>query len=75
MYSIVWLYRVPETQPPEEEGGSETEGDDPGTTEDIEEKVEAANNDIEDDEPGMWEETFKTHTDSKPYGQFPESST
>ena len=21
-----------------------------------------------DDEPGMWEETFKSHTDSKPYG-------
>ena len=22
----------------------------------------------EDDEPGMWEETFKSHVDSKPYG-------
>ena len=21
-----------------------------------------------DDEPGMWEETFKSHSDSKPYG-------
>ena len=22
-----------------------------------------------DDQPGMWEETFKTHHDSKPYGK------
>lgn len=25
----------------------------------------------EKDEPGAWEETFKTHTDSKPYGEGP----
>lgn len=23
----------------------------------------------EKDEPGAWEETFKTHSDSKPYGK------
>ena len=23
---------------------------------------------LEEDEPGMWEETFKSHVDSKPYG-------
>lgn len=23
---------------------------------------------VEEEEPGLWEETFKSHTDSKPYG-------
>lgn len=39
----------------EEEGGSE-------------EPVEPDMDDREPEEPGMWEETFKTHHDSKPYG-------
>lgn len=30
--------------------------------------TESANGEEEPEEPGMWEETFKTHHDSKPYG-------
>ena len=45
-----------ETHEGEEEGDKEGEG---------EESPQAQSN----GEPGMWEETFKTHHDSKPYGK------
>ena len=75
MHSFV--HRIPEAAPPaeESEGKTDAEGEDPGNEEANEEQEavepepepEATNN--EDDEPGMWEETFKTHHDSKPYGE------
>lgn len=37
-----------------------------------EKQAEQANNDAaqQQEEPDMWEETFKSHTDSKPDGKF-----
>lgn len=64
----------------EEDNQPESEGDDPDNqepNEDLEEagaetnegqEMEAAKEEEEDDEPGMWDEMFKTHRDSKPYG-------
>ncbi len=46
----------------------EAEGDDPGDLETNEDQEEQTN-DGEQEEEGMWEETFKTHYDSKPYGE------
>ena len=71
-----------ENPPPSEEGGVVNEngasnggGEDVPTdtppTEELPEvregEVESSSND-EPEEPGMWEETFKSHHDSKPYG-------
>jgi alpha 1,3-glucosidase len=47
-----------------------SEGEEQAETTTNEQQQEHQNN-AEDDEPDMWEETFKTHTDSKPNG--PES--
>ena len=43
-----------------EEGDEEAKGE--------EEKGDSESVEVED-ELGMWEETFKTHSDSKPYGE------
>lgn len=77
------MHRVPPPPPPSEsppvegEEGEDIaeaipeEGEHPVPSEE-EESIEAAMDEEEDDgdsdEPGMWEETFKTHHDSKPYG-------
>ncbi len=53
---------------PEDEENEEVvpEGEE---AEDVTEEPEAeAGIDDEEDEPGMWDEMFKTHKDSKPYG-------
>jgi len=50
----------------EDEGeGGEEGGNEPAVEEDEPVTPEPA---TEEDEPGSWEETFKTHTDSKPHG-------
>ena len=57
-----------DTPQSEEEGGEgEADGGDQGGNEEEGDPVtpEPAK---EEDEPGSWEETFKTHTDSKPHG-------
>ena len=38
------------------------------TSENGEEEMAENNEGYEAEEPGMWEETFKSHHDSKPYG-------
>ena len=57
----------------QEEKVPEAEGDAPGDEETNEkgeeEEPEAEAVNVEDDEPGTWEETFKTYPDSKPYGE------
>ena len=66
-----------------EEGASETPGSVPGEEnaptkegvpmeeeEEEEEVVEGEEVVGGDDEPGMWEETFKSYHDSKPHGEF-----
>ena len=70
---------MPTPAPPPEDGGENGEdGDNPDSDGDNEEVEphEEANPDGEDvapvegdEEPGMWEETFKSHSDSKPYGR------
>lgn len=78
------LTRVKEEPKPEEEPEQENkEEEDTGNQEDDPDKEEGDIEDLEDDdedemdspptdngddEAGMWEETFKTHHDSKPYG-------
>ena len=52
----------PEEEEEEEELGKEMKEDG--------EKVEEREEDDEEEKPGMWQETFKTHHDSKPYGNF-----
>ena len=37
---------------------------------DEEDELDAPPADGGDEEAGMWEETFKTHHDSKPYGMY-----
>ena len=73
---------LPTPAPPSEDEGemNDDDGDNPDSDDDNEKAepeeevhsdggVEAAP--VEgDDEPGMWEETFKSHSDSKPYGQY-----
>ena len=67
--------------PPEDEGeGDDKEDLDEGGDDDeqLQKEAKAADSKKEeeepppvvggDDEPGMWEETFKSHSDSKPYG-------
>ncbi len=57
----------------QEEEVPEAEGDAPGDEEAneevAEEEPEAEAVNVEDEEPEMWEETFKTYPDSKPYGE------
>uniref|UniRef100_A0A6I8N9D2 Neutral alpha-glucosidase AB n=2 Tax=Ornithorhynchus anatinus TaxID=9258 RepID=A0A6I8N9D2_ORNAN len=48
------------------EGGGTPDGETPTDGDKPEETGEKPKE--EEDEPGAWEETFKTHTDSKPYG-------
>ena len=70
------MYRfMPTAPPPPEDEDEDNEGDDPDKEGDNEEQVveEEKAEDVPpveggDDEPGMWEETFKSHSDSKPYG-------
>ena len=69
---------LPTPAPPSEDGGED--GDNPDSEDDNEEAepekevnpdgVEDAAPVEGDDEPGMWEETFKSHSDSKPYGGY-----
>ena len=40
-----------------------------GETSNEEENVTKNSEDVPTNQPGMWEETFKTHHDSKPYGK------
>lgn len=61
--------------PPEDEGeGDDKEDSDEGRDDDEQLQKEAKEEEEPppvvggDDEPGMWEETFKSHSDSKPYG-------
>ena len=60
-------------QDTEEEGNdgkSEGEGGEEGGEEVMSEEEGGDSESVEvEDEPGMWEETFKTHSDSKPYGE------
>ena len=70
---VTCVDRFVPTAPPAEEGDGE--GDNPdqeGDNEDQQEKEEEDVPPVEgaDDEPGMWEETFKSHADSKPYGEW-----
>ncbi len=48
-----------------EDGATETVNE-----EDLNENSEEEPTQSSNDEPGMWEETFKTHHDSKPYGMY-----
>ena len=54
--------------PTPEDGGTKNEEDGPdGDSEEVRESEEVAP--VEgDNEPGMWEEVFNSHYDSKPYG-------
>ncbi|CAH1791374.1 unnamed protein product [Owenia fusiformis] len=58
---------------PKEGDGEEQEEvlDDDDDDDDDDDNNDDKNNDAEGEEPGMWEETFKTHKDTKPLG--PES--
>ena len=61
------------TAPPPEEGDGE--GDNPDQDGDNEEQQEKKVEDVppiegDEEEPGMWEESFKSHSDSKPYGEW-----
>ncbi|XP_058161281.1 neutral alpha-glucosidase AB isoform X2 [Dasypus novemcinctus] len=47
---------------------AEGDGAQPEETPGDDDKPEETQGKAEKDEPGAWEETFKTHTDSKPYG-------
>ncbi len=58
---------VPEEEVPEAEG--DAPGDEEANEEVAEEEPEAEAVNVEDEEPEMWEETFKTYPDSKPYGE------
>ncbi|XP_071275704.1 neutral alpha-glucosidase AB isoform X2 [Agelaius tricolor] len=58
--------RDPPKDPPGEEGAAQ-EGPEDGTGSTQSEKPTEPPAEPEE-EPGAWEETFKTHTDSKPYG-------
>ncbi|XP_056365904.1 LOW QUALITY PROTEIN: neutral alpha-glucosidase AB [Oenanthe melanoleuca] len=58
--------RDPPKDPPGEEGAAQ-EGPEDGTGSTQSEKPPQPPAEPEE-EPGAWEETFKTHTDSKPYG-------
>ena len=73
---------MPTPAPPPEDGGEDNgeDGDDPDSDGDNEEAEpqeeavpDAGGEDVVpvegDEEPGMWEETFKSHSDSKPYGR------
>ena len=65
-------FRVQEEEPvkpaePAEEGG-EQQQQQPNAEKQAENNQNP--NQGDEDESGMWEETFKTHTDSKPNGEF-----
>ncbi|XP_030647967.1 neutral alpha-glucosidase AB isoform X2 [Chanos chanos] len=53
---------------PRKDTKSETEADHAEGKEDDPEQEGEKNGNEEEDKPGMWEETFKSHTDSKPNG-------
>lgn len=55
---------VPTPTPPPD-GGEGTDSNAENTEQEEQPSEEAPK---EEEEPGMWEETFKTHHDSKPYG-------
>ncbi len=64
---------VEEEVPEDEEDTPEDEEDAPegeDANEVTEEPKPEAAKEEEADEPDMWEETFKTHKDSKPYGKY-----
>lgn len=78
---LVFLYSVPPPPPPPppdggEEGGEGEQGEQGVQGEEGEEDLgdimddeeEDEENGGHDEEDGMWEEKFKTHSDSKPYG-------
>ncbi|XP_065920024.1 neutral alpha-glucosidase AB-like [Dysidea avara] len=52
----------------QEEDPNKEEGDIEDFEDDEEDEMDSPPTDDGDDEAGMWEETFKTHHDSKPYG-------
>ena len=52
----------------EGEGGEEGEGEEEGDLFEEEEEEEILESEQQEEEEGMWEEKFKTHSDSKPYG-------
>ena len=51
----------------EEKGEGETEGEEKGEGEEVDEPPPPTEH---TDEPDMWEENFKGHHDSKPYGGY-----
>ncbi|KAK1335452.1 hypothetical protein QTO34_003238 [Cnephaeus nilssonii] len=57
----------PESKDPAEGDGAQPEGA-PGDGDKASVGPEETQGNTEKDEPGAWEETFKTHSDSKPYG-------
>ena len=73
---------LPTPAPPSEDEGEKNEDDgdnldSEGDNEEVEPEEEVHPDGGEgaapvegDDEPGMWEETFKSHSDSKPYGGY-----
>ena len=72
----LFLHSTP-PPPPTDEG--ENPGDEPRNEDAADSMDDSQNEDSEedikpdvgasDDEPGMWEESFKSHHDSKPYGE------
>ncbi|XP_032939455.1 neutral alpha-glucosidase AB isoform X2 [Catharus ustulatus] len=56
----------PPKDPPGEEGAAQEGPEDGAGSTQSDKPAESAAE--PEEEPGMWEETFKTHTDSKPYG-------
>nr|CAB3248267.1 neutral alpha-glucosidase AB-like [Phallusia mammillata] len=60
-----------EPENPDEEQAEQGENEEEDKQEEQEPQEEEKEESDPDDQPGMWEETFKTHTDSKPRG--PES--
>ena len=55
----------------EDDDDEDEEEEEDDEEEEIQIKPTAVEYDGDEDEPGMWEEKFKTHHDSKPYGSGP----
>ena len=60
---FVWCFRPEEEHENEDDDVGEGEGEGGEKAEEQEEPVQHV-----EEEPGMWEESFGSHTDSKPYG-------
>ena len=62
--------RVPVPEPTETTNEEQDEEQDEEQNEELDEEPDESVKELhpEEEQPGLWEETFKTHHDSKPYG-------